>query len=234
MPVFTGDVVSHQNLSMFMNFSAFHNDFENLDKISSISSVSAKRESKNTLEAQFLSQIHQEFLDGILVFAEAGELIYYNKSASTILGRLHQNCLDANTIPEEILHICQSLTQSRNRFPHQNWLAELDIVTQEGAILHIRARWLKTNLMDRSCLLLVLEDRQQAIVNIVMEEAKQYGLTSREKEVWMLHRNDLTYKQIAAKLNITPHTVKKHMKNIHSKQKDCMLDITDFSTGYGS
>ena len=217
-----------------MNPSAIKPNFDDFSKISSISHISEKRKSENNLESQFLAELRQEFLDGILVFSEQGELIYSNKNACTILGRLHQDCLDTSTIPEEILHICHSLMQSRNRFPRQNWLIELDIITQEGAILHIRAPWLKINFMDRPCLLLVLEDRQQAIVNIVMEEAKQYGLTSREKEVWMLHRQDLTYKQIAAKLNITPHTVKKHMKNIHSKQKNCVLGIPEFSASYAS
>lgn len=202
--------------------------FENASKISSISSVSEQRESKRNLETQFLSELHQEFLDGILAFTEQGELLYYNKNAHNILSRLFYKNADITSIPDEILHICQSLTWSRTQFPHQNWLVELDIVTQDGGILHIRARWLKTKLAERPCLLLVLEDRQQAIINIVAEEAEQYGLTLREKEVWMLHRNDLTYKQIAVELDITPHTVKKHMKNIHSKQKDSMLDVADF------
>ncbi|NEP55025.1 MAG: hypothetical protein F6K65_42090 [Moorea sp. SIO3C2] len=69
-------------------------------------------------------------------------------------------------------------------------------------------------------MILVIEDRRQAIDNILIEEAKQYGLTPREKEVWMLHRGDLTYKEIATKLEITPNTVKKHMRSIHAKKRD--------------
>ncbi|MEA5462732.1 helix-turn-helix transcriptional regulator [Leptothoe sp. PORK10 BA2] len=215
-----------------MNTPAIQPDFRSLYEISSNFSVTGQEGSKKNLEARFLAELHQEFIDGILVFAERGELIYSNKNACTILGRLHQDDPGGALVPEEIVHICQSLTQSRVQFPHQNWLVELDIVTQDGAILHIRARWLNTNLIERPCLLLVLEDRQQAIASIVMEEAHQYGLTSREREVWVLHRNDLTYKQIAVELGITPHTVKKHMKNIHSKQKDYTVDISDFATSY--
>lgn len=184
------------------------------------------------VKSQFLIELHREFLDGILVFTEQEQLIYANENAHRILSRLHGDRFSPTRIPDEISHICQSLIQSRRCFPHQNWLVELDIYTQDATILHIRARWLKVEMMEHPCLLLVIEDRQQAIVNIAMEEAKQYGLTSREKEVWMLHRNDLTYKQIAKELGITPHTVKKHMKNIHSKRKDSMLDVADFPRSY--
>jgi RNA polymerase sigma factor (sigma-70 family) len=68
-------------------------------------------------------------------------------------------------------------------------------------------------------LLLTIEDRQQAIINLVLEEADRYGLTPREKNVWLLHHNNYTYKQIAAELGITPNTVKKHMRSIYAKKK---------------
>lgn len=114
---------------------------------------------------------------------------------------------------------CQALIESRHLFPNQNWLLEFDIFTHESTALHIRARWLKMGTFNQPCLLLTIEDRQQAIQNIVMEEAEKYGLTPREKEVWLLHHNNCTYKEIAAELGITPNTVKKHMKNINAKQK---------------
>ncbi len=161
----------------------------------------------------------RECMDGVLVFSEQQTLLYASEGAHKILNRLHQEAMSENIIPDEILHICQLLTKCRQCFPHQNWLIEFDIFTRDGVILHIRSRWLKVEQLDQPCLLLVVEDRQQAITNIVMEEAKQYGLTPREKEVWMLHRNDLTYKQIAIELGITPNTVKKHMRSIHGKKK---------------
>ncbi len=173
-------------------------------------------------------ELHREFLNGILVFTEQEQLIYANDDAHRILSHLSGCDASQNEIPEEISHICQSLIQSRRCFPHQNWLAELDIFTQEATMLHIRARWLTVDTMEHPCLLLVIEDRQQAVVNIMMEEAKQYGLTSREKQVWMLHRSDLTYKQIAQELGITSHTVKKHMKSIHAKKKHGMPTVSGF------
>ncbi len=67
--------------------------------------------------------------------------------------------------------------------------------------------------------MLTLEDRHQAMRNMAIEESERYGLTPREKEVWVLHRMVLTYKQAASELHITPNTVKKHMKSIYVKQK---------------
>jgi DNA-binding CsgD family transcriptional regulator len=74
--------------------------------------------------------------------------------------------------------------------------------------------------LQLSCLLITVEDRDKAIKNIAVEEAQSYRLTRREKEVWLLHRDRYTYKQIASELCITPNTVKKHMKSIHAKQKE--------------
>ncbi|MEA5462738.1 helix-turn-helix transcriptional regulator [Leptothoe sp. PORK10 BA2] len=172
----------------------------------------------------------KECLQGILVFTDQQDLVYASDDAYQIVNRLHGQDMEAHMeghekIPEEIWHICQSLIQSRHRFPHQNWLMEFDIVTQDSAIVHIRSRWLKENSLEYPYLILLVEDRQQAVTNILMEEARKCGFTPREKQVWMLHRNSLTYKQIAKKLGITPNTVKKHMRSIHAKRKP------DLSTG---
>jgi DNA-binding NarL/FixJ family response regulator len=45
----------------------------------------------------------------------------------------------------------------------------------------------------------------------------QYLLSHREKEIVKEIENGLTYKDIAAKLSISPHTVHTHIKNIYEK-----------------
>jgi DNA-binding CsgD family transcriptional regulator len=55
---------------------------------------------------------------------------------------------------------------------------------------------------------------------MAFEEVQRYGLSVREGEVWVLHRKGYTYKDIAQKLNITPNTVKKHMKSILIKPRN--------------
>ncbi len=169
----------------------------------------------------------ESLLDGILILTEQQELIYANAGARRVLETLNAAPIKGDatlSIPEEIWHICQSLIRSRNLFPKQHWLMESDIYTHDATNLHICARWLKLENRSDPCLLLTVEDRCQAIKSIAIEECQTYGLTPREKEVWLLHRNHYTYKQIAIELCITPNTVKKHMRSIHAKKKD-LLDL---------
>ena len=49
------------------------------------------------------------------------------------------------------------------------------------------------------------------------EVDEQYLLSHRETEIVREIENGLTYKDIAAKLNISPHTVHTHIKNIYEK-----------------
>jgi ATP/maltotriose-dependent transcriptional regulator MalT len=162
-------------------------------------------------------------LDGILILTEQQELIYANAGARRVLEML--NSTASNTplsIPQEIWHLCQSLIHSRHLFPKQHWLIESDIYTHDATNVHICVRWLKVENRSEACLLLTVEDRRQAIKSIAIDECETYGLTRREKEVWLLHRNHYTYKQIAIELCITPNTVKKHMRSIHAKKKELL------------
>jgi DNA-binding CsgD family transcriptional regulator len=168
---------------------------------------------------QFNKALLEECLGGILVFTEQQQLVYASKTAHQVLSQLNQESSTSCLVPDEILHICQSLIQSRHLFPQQNWLIEFDIFTSAATTLHICSRWLTVDVVASPCLLLTIEDRQQVITNLVLEEANRYGLTPREKEVWLLQHNNYTYKQIAAKLGITPNTVKKHTRSIYAKKK---------------
>ena len=57
----------------------------------------------------------------------------------------------------------------------------------------------------------------QQFQTILPEEEKDYHLSAREKEVLGLLVDGLSYKMIAAKLNITYDTVRAHMKKIYEK-----------------
>lgn len=165
-------------------------------------------------------EVIEDLIDGILIITEQKEMIYANETARRVLRELNQDKIRADIIPKEIWHMCQSLIQSRSLFPSQHWLIESEIITGNSTTLHIRVRWLKLDSIDQNCIFINLEDPYQALKNLAVEEAQRYGITRREKEVWLLHRAHYTYKQIALELCITPNTVKKHMKNIHAKQKD--------------
>jgi DNA-binding CsgD family transcriptional regulator len=170
--------------------------------------------------SSLVQEVIEDLIDGVLILAEQRELIYANDSARRILRQLNQGRIRTNLVPREIWHVCQSLIQSRSLFPNQRWSIESRIFTDNSTPLHIRAKWINLEHIENPCILLTIEDRYQAIKNIAVEEAQGYGLTRREKEVWLLHRGQYTYKEIASELCITPNTVKKHMRSIHAKQKE--------------
>jgi DNA-binding CsgD family transcriptional regulator len=158
-------------------------------------------------------------IDGVMILTEQQELIYSNDNARRVLRQLDSSQDHKNSVPQEISHICQALIHSRSLFPHQHWIMESEIFTNDSTVLHIRVRCLQIEPFDFPCLLLTIEDRYQALKSFALEEAQQYGLTTREKEVWLLHRSNYSHKQIAQELCITPNTVKKHMQSIHIKKK---------------
>ncbi len=174
-------------------------------------------------QSKLLQEVIEDLIDGILIVTDQRELIYANDSARRVLFQLNQGRVRANLVPREIWHICQSLIQSRTLFPNQRWLIESRIFTDDSTVLNIQARWLNLEAIESPCILLTVEDRYQTIKNIAVDEAQDYKLTRREKEVWLLHRGQYTYKEIASELCITPNTVKKHMKSIHAKQKDNLI-----------
>jgi DNA-binding CsgD family transcriptional regulator len=177
---------------------------------------------ENLEQSCLFQEVVEKLIDGILIVTEQREVIYSNENAHRILGKLHQGRANTNVVPKEIWYVCQSLIQSRSLFPNQCWTIQSRIFTEYSTILEIQVRWFPMETIKIPCLLITLEDRNQAIKNVAVEEAQFYQLTRREKEVWLLHRGHYTYKEIASELSITPNTVKKHMKSIHAKQKKVM------------
>lgn len=173
-----------------------------------------------------LQGIIENLIDGILIVSTESELIYVNDIASRILRQLNQNKLPVNFPPKEIWHICQSLIQSRHLFPDQTWQIASDIFVDSSSVFKVHARWFQAMNIDSNCILITIKDYYQTIKNIAVEESQKYGLTPREREVWTLQRANYTYKEIAAELCITPNTVKKHIKSIHSKQKE-VFDVDE-------
>ncbi|MEB3210288.1 MAG: helix-turn-helix transcriptional regulator [Leptolyngbyaceae bacterium] len=178
------------------------------------------KEDARTRSNLIKNAVIQESIGGVLIFSDQNRLIYACDTSQKILNQLRSDDSASHPfIPGEINHICHSLMQSRLLFPDQNWLIECDIFTRSAMAIHVRARWLTTQQLDHSYLILNIEDRQQAITNIVLQEADRYGLTPREKDVWVLQHDNYTYKQIAAELGITSNTVKKHVRSIYAKKK---------------
>ncbi|WP_084555308.1 helix-turn-helix transcriptional regulator [[Phormidium ambiguum] IAM M-71] len=164
--------------------------------------------------------ILEGFMDGILIFTEAGELLHANQSAKKICQQLPMGT--NNSIPEDIWRICESLIESKKLFPQEKIVLESEIHQNNGVYFRLRVRWFMIEQMTQECLLVTIEDKHQSLREIVSSDVHQYDLTPREAEVWLLYKANYSYKEIAEKLYITINTVKKHMKNIHAKRKSMM------------
>ncbi len=166
-----------------------------------------------------LQAIIEGFVDGVLILTEQGEWIHSNQYARRICNQLLKCTAQNHSVPETIWHICESLIESRELFPSQRMIIEAEIDGDNFTVFRVRVRWLQLD--ENSCpyLLVTVEDRSQTTQKTAITEAKKYGLTPREAEVWLLRRANYSYKEIADKLYITLNTVKKHMKNVHAKQQ---------------
>jgi DNA-binding CsgD family transcriptional regulator len=186
---------------------------KNLGKITNSSPFSVQ------LCTSLLESAIEDLLNGLLILTTQQELLYANDRARQTLALLNFDRSVTEGIPEEIWHVCQSLIQSRRLFPNQYWSIRSEVSINHSLGLDVQAKWLDIESTCDSFLLLVMKDLHQSTQKIALEEAQKYGLTTREKDTWLLHRTNKTYKQIAAQLGITPNTVKKHMSSIHIKQK---------------
>jgi DNA-binding CsgD family transcriptional regulator len=165
----------------------------------------------------FVKEVIESQIDGVLILTEQGKVIYANALAHHLCHQLMHTDQDLDTVPQQVWHICEALIESRHLFPDYLWIID-DKIETDRTTLRIRARWMKVSGSPSPCLLVTLEDRKQALKNLAMAEAHRYRLTSREAEVWLLRRSNLTYKAIAAELHIALDTVKKHLKSVHAKR----------------
>jgi DNA-binding CsgD family transcriptional regulator len=166
-----------------------------------------------------LQAVIEGFVDGVLILSDRGEWVYANTQARRICHSLSPEVSQSNAVAQEIWRVCQSLIDSHQIFPRETIIIESEVVTDGSASYRIRVRWLESDASQHSFLLVTLEDLHQSLENMAIADVKKYGLTPREAEVWLLRRSNYSYKEIAAKLDITSNTVKKHMKSIYAKQQ---------------
>lgn len=180
----------------------------------------------NFQQSNFLQEVIEGLLDGILIFTMEGEVVHANASAYRICCQLNQSKLNSNfvQVPPQVWQICESLIESRSLFPNQSLILFDEIVVDKATTFRLRVRWLDLAQFTQPCLLVTIEDRYESIRNVALAEAKKYSMTRREAEIWSLYRADYSYKQIATELYITLNTVKKHMKNIHAKRQVLLVE----------
>ncbi|MGF1458544.1 MAG: helix-turn-helix transcriptional regulator [Leptolyngbyaceae cyanobacterium] len=180
-------------------------------------------QSEHSLAHSKISKISETSLENhigsVLVLTEDKKILYATESLKNLLQESPEDGTSKVVATQEIGVITDILKQCRDAFPQQNWAIDFDIFTKDSITLRIRSRWIKLEGLDSSCILLIVEDRQQLVKDIVLNEAQQWGLTTREQEIWLLHQQGYSYREIAEKLFICISTVKKHMRSVHAKRR---------------
>lgn len=176
----------------------------------------------------FLQAILEGFVDGILVLTEQQDVIYANRIAQSVCDELTTQ--SHNTLPQEIIRVCEALQDSRSLYPAQPITIESEITTQ-ATTFRLRAQWLQLATEPHPCFLIRLQDQKRSLQGLAIAEAQKWGLTLRETEVWQLRRSGYTRKDIAAKLFIALDTVKKHLKNIQAKRQ-ALLDEEEWQLSH--
>ncbi|WP_421659273.1 LuxR C-terminal-related transcriptional regulator [Leptothermofonsia sp. ETS-13] len=166
-----------------------------------------------------LQGVLEGITDGILILSEQGEVLYHNYYAHCICQQLSRGGSVVDNVPEVIWRSCQALIESRSMYVDQPVVIESEITLSESKVYRLRVRWLTLEDSNHPYLIVLLEDRCQSIQNRAFAEVLLYNLTPRQAEVWLLRRAGFSYQQIATELYITINTVKRHLKEIYTKQK---------------
>ncbi len=167
-----------------------------------------------------LQAVIEGFVDGIIILTSEMKLLHVNEYARELCNQLAPGTYLEKSIPEEIYNLCESLIESRELFPDNKIFMEFE-VEKNFKKVRIRVRWLEIDNLDEY-MIVTLEDCNESNQSIAIRDAKKYGLTEREAQVWLLRKANLSYKEIAVRLYITINTVKKHLKSIYAKQQDIM------------
>jgi DNA-binding CsgD family transcriptional regulator len=175
----------------------------------------------DSVVALMAQEMVEEFVDGILILSERCEVIYANHAALHITHLLSQGAALTQKLPQPLWRLFSALVESRSLFPDHVLVLEDEVATPDVSV-RLRSRWLDLPGLNAPSVVVTLEDRQQSVTNLAMTEARQYNLTPRETQVWLLKRANRTYKAIAAELHIAHETVRKHLKNIYAKRQAMM------------
>lgn len=156
--------------------------------------------------------------DGVVILTDQGERVYENDQARRLYQQLNQG-QPSQTLPAEIWQVCQNLIESQSLYPNRLLILESEATPNRSTSLRIRARWMALADAQRPYLVVLLEDCHESVKCQAIGEVQKYGLTPRQAEVWILHRMGYSYREIASELHIAFDTVKKHVKDIHAKQR---------------
>lgn len=168
-----------------------------------------------------LQGILEGFVDGILILTRQGQWVYGNDCARWICQQFEHDRALPNAVPSTIWQACQTLIAGRPESNH-SVAFELDVALDRVTTFRVRARWLPLEDARSPYLLVLIENCRQSLHSRAIADAQKYHLTPRQAEVWMLHCMGFSYREIASQLYISLNTVKRHVKDIHIKQRQIL------------
>lgn len=130
-----------------------------------------------------LQGVMESLIDGIMLLTDQGELLFANGCAQRICHQMTENLSLRSSVPRQVWRSCQALIKGKQEFPEHSIVIEDEIKTEEATAIRLRAQWLHLNTVERPCLLVTLEDRQQSAQYKAIAEAQRYGLTERETKL---------------------------------------------------
>ena len=191
-----------------------------------------------SLAREYLTPIFEIFLrellpsQGFLLLDESGQLVQGTSKARRLCNSLQESSapedspsasLPPPALPRQVMHLYELLLDSRIEFPGQPLQMFEEVLLDNGQQISLNAEWIDLGGSLSQCLLVKLEDVSQTMTQRARCDACRYNLTRRETEVWALHMQGLSYREIGRQLFITMSTVRKHMKSIHSKRRGDLL-----------
>jgi DNA-binding CsgD family transcriptional regulator len=162
---------------------------------------------------EMLELVKSRSSPGVLILGLDNRLLYSNEEALALLKNL-------NTLPPEVRDLCeQAKTHDHNRGTGSKEPACALLWTEAEGPYSLRAFLIGAqSKKDPATHVMVLVEKITEQHGLILKKAKtQYALSDREIEVVALVSEGLANKEIGARLFISDHTVKDHLKNIMRK-----------------
>ncbi|MEM7792909.1 MAG: LuxR C-terminal-related transcriptional regulator [Cyanobacteria bacterium P01_C01_bin.118] len=161
-------------------------------------------------------------VDGLLIVSASGRILQTNAMADRVCRSLmseEESGREGAQIPKMLWSLCGPIFRNIASGIETHLGLEMDITDAQQQPIRVRIQLLNLKVQQEDCLMLILEDRQQANRRRAIADGTRYGLTPREVDVWELRLRNLSYEEISHTLFITENTVKKHVKSILAKRR---------------
>ncbi|WP_149359421.1 helix-turn-helix transcriptional regulator [Lolliginicoccus suaedae] len=160
-------------------------------------------------------------IPGVITLDPDGEVLSMSQSAGELLAELTMNRIDAgqhSRLPGQAYMIV-TLARARARGMHEAVRPVTRVQGASGRWLTLRGDYTLSHSGELANVVLVIEpSRPTEIMPLVVAS---YGLTAREQEVLTELTSGRASGEIAARLFISEHTVRDHVKSILSKTGTC-------------